>query len=80
MIKNFVCKTFDHWMKKNHYRFQHPPKIIKNRKDYFKFQFMGIIPQLMGYVNKNGTFGIFGIFVEYQGWHWDIVQEFDVYP
>jgi len=77
MIKNFVCKTFDHWMKKNHYRFQHPPKIIKNRKDYFKFQFMGIIPQLMGYVNKNGTFGIF---VEYQGWHWDIVQEFDVYP
>ena len=73
---NFIRKTYDQWMKSNHHRFNHKPYIIKNRKNGFTFQFSDIIPELQGYIGKNGTFEIR---VFFQVTFWDILTDFDVF-
>jgi len=77
MPGNHVHKIFGQWIRSNRFRFQYPPKIIKKWKNGLDFQFVGAAPQLRGYINKRGDFGIW---VYFQGWNWDSVMTFDVFP
>ena len=76
MPKNFVRKTFDHWLCLNRKHFTHQPRIVLKRKNFFILQFSGIVPQIVCFISK---WGCFEIRVEYQKECWDIIQEFDVF-
>lgn len=76
MPRNFVHKTFAHWLKKNKSRFQKPPKIIKYTKNGLKFGFHGITQHLQGYIDTK--WGFFTISVTFNKICWDIIAHFDI--
>lgn len=75
MVKYFVLKTFKHWLALNGERFRYRPYLSLIRKNYFEFKFQGITPFLHGYINKDGSVEIFGI---YRGKCLDIIADFDI--
>jgi len=76
MSKNFVRKTFDHWIKINRTNFKYQPRIVKSRKNYFELKFDGIAPELACLISNRGDCMIT---VDYNDTCWDIICEFDVW-
>ncbi|MCD6526399.1 MAG: hypothetical protein J7K75_05380 [Desulfuromonas sp.] len=75
MPKNFIRKTYDRWIKKNHHRFLYRPWIAKSRKDAFVLMFDGLASELTCRIGKSGG----SMFVhDSHGRYWDIISEFEV--
>jgi len=55
MPKAFFRKAFEHWLGQNRHRFQHPPRITLQRRDYLELHFQGVTPQIKGFISRNGT-------------------------
>ena len=75
MPKNFIRKTYNHWIKKNRHRFFFRPWIVESRKHIFTLRFDGIAPELTCCIDK--TDGIMFIH-DRHGQYWDLVAEFEV--
>lgn len=48
-------KAFECWLGQNRHRFNHPPRITLQRKDYLELSFRGVTPQIKGFICKDGT-------------------------
>ena len=55
MPQAFFRKAFGHWLGQNRHRFQHPPRITLQRRDYLELSFQGVTPQIKGFISRNGT-------------------------
>jgi hypothetical protein len=75
MPKNFVRKTFERWLARQHAAFTHPPYLVLQRKEYFLLRFAGLTPALQCYIS---TWGSIEIRVMYQRTLWDILTDFDI--
>lgn len=59
MPKAFFRKAFERWLLQNQERFQRPPKITAQGKNFVEFSFRGVTPKIKGCVTRHGTtFGI----------------------
>lgn len=72
--KNFVRKTYEHWIKKNRHRFIYEPWISRSRRDRFTLRFTGIAPELTCDISDSG---INVSICSSHGEIWDLLTDFD---
>jgi len=76
MPRNFLQKTFTHWLDKNATRFNHPPCKIQYKYGGIQFNLQGIIPEILWRINYHDVM----LYISYKdNSFWDAIGECNLY-
>ncbi len=79
MVKGFLNKTFENWLKQNRSRFSHQPVIARMVKRSYVLRFAGITPHVEWHIRHgHENFASSGIVVMYRNECWDILFDSDL--
>ena len=74
MPRAFFRKAFRRWLGQNGHRFNRPPRITLQRRDYLELSFRGVSPQIKGFISRDST----SFHIWHAGQVIDMLNDFDI--
>ncbi len=79
MVKGFLHRTFESWLKQNRKRFSHQPVIVRRTKRSYVLRFSGVTPHVEWHIHHGrGNHVSSVIVVMYRDECWDILFDSDL--